>query len=75
MAVGLVFVLGVSGVIEGFVTGSHLPAAAKIAIGAAALAGHWIYTIVLGRRAVRLGHGGDLADDDAGYRQLEELPA
>ncbi|OKL54938.1 hypothetical protein BSZ39_01290 [Bowdeniella nasicola] len=71
VAIGLVFVLGVSGIIEGFVTGSELPTAAKIAIGAIALAGYWLYTLIVGGRAARLGLDGDLSQDDAGYRQLE----
>lgn len=66
VAIGLVAVLGVSGLIEGFVTGSGLPAWIKIAIGAIALGAYWIYTIVLGRRAVEAGETGDLEEDLAG---------
>ncbi|UJP39519.1 stage II sporulation protein M [Cellulomonas palmilytica] len=66
-AVGLVGVLGVSGLVEGFVTGSGLWWWVKIAIGALALAAFWTYTIVLGGRAVRAGETGDLTDDRAGY--------
>lgn len=71
VAAGLVIVLGVSGLVEGFVTGSELPTPVKIAIGALALAAYWAYTLYFGARARRLGFDGDLADDDAGYRQLE----
>ncbi|MFI2753039.1 stage II sporulation protein M [Cellulomonas sp. P22] len=67
VAIGLVGVLGVSGLVEGFVTGSSLPWGVKITIGALALAGFWAYTLVLGRRAVAEGHTGDLDDDRAGY--------
>lgn len=67
VAVGLAGALAVSGLIEGFVTGSSLPWWLKIVIGAVALAGFWTYTLVLGRRAVRDGETGDLADDAAGY--------
>ncbi|MEE6273435.1 stage II sporulation protein M [Georgenia wangjunii] len=67
VAIGLVVVLGVSGLVEGFVTPSSLPGWLKIAIGALVLAAYWTYTIVLGRRAVRDGHTGDLDDDVAGY--------
>ncbi|MFB9956427.1 stage II sporulation protein M [Cellulomonas denverensis] len=67
VAIGLVLALFVSGMIEGFVTGSSLPAWLKILIGAVALAGFWAYTIVLGRRAVRAGETGDLSEDEAGY--------
>ncbi|HEY0188255.1 MAG TPA: stage II sporulation protein M [Cellulomonas sp.] len=67
VAIGLVGTLAVSGVIEGFVTGSTLPWWLKIVIGTIALAGFWTYTIVLGRRAVADGETGDLTDDEAGY--------
>ncbi|MEZ0449901.1 stage II sporulation protein M [Cellulomonas sp. ICMP 17802] len=67
VAIGLVGVLAVSGLIEGFVTGSGLPWAAKVSIGALALAGFWTYVLVLGRRAVRAGRTGDLEADRAGY--------
>jgi len=66
VAIGLVGVLGVSGLIEGFVTGSALWPWLKIVIGAVALAGYWTYTIVLGRRAVAAGETGDLEADQAG---------
>ncbi|MBU4214636.1 MAG: stage II sporulation protein M [Actinobacteria bacterium] len=67
VALGLVLVLAVSGLIEGFVTGSGLPWPVKTMIGALALAGFWTYTLLLGGRAVALGETGDLAPDRAGY--------
>ncbi len=67
VAIGLVGVLAVSGLIEGFLTGSTLPWPVKITVGAMALAAFWAYTIVLGRRAVRAGHTGDLDTDRAGH--------
>lgn len=66
VAIGLVIALAISGVIEGFVTGSTMPWWLKIVIGAIALAGFWVYTIVLGRRAVAAGETGDLTADHAG---------
>lgn len=66
VAIGLVGVLAVSGLIEGFITGSTLPWAVKITIGVLALAGFWVYTLVLGRRAVAAGETGDLDADRAG---------
>ncbi|HLS15420.1 MAG TPA: stage II sporulation protein M [Beutenbergiaceae bacterium] len=60
IVLGLVVVLGVSGLVEGFVTPSDLPTGVKITIGALVLAGYWIYTIVWGRRAVRDGETGDM---------------
>lgn len=66
VALGLVLVLGVSGVIEGFVTPSSLPWPVKIAIGVVALAGFWAYVLVTGRRAVRAGETGDIEERDRG---------
>ena len=63
VALGLVLVLLVSGVIEGFVTGSALSWAVKISIGIAALAGFWVYVLVVGRRAWRAGFTGDVDED------------
>ena len=67
VAVGLAGVLAVSGLIEGFITGSTLPWAVKVGVGAMALAAFWAYTLVLGRRAVAAGHTGDLETDRAGH--------
>lgn len=64
--IGLAAALGVSGLVEGFVTGSTLPWGVKIAIGALVLAGFWTYVYVLGRRAVARGRTGDLAAHQAG---------
>lgn len=65
VAIGLVVVLGVSGLVEGFVTPSSLPTGVKITIGALVLAGYWTYTIVLGRQAVRDGETGDVRAEHA----------
>lgn len=67
VALGLVLVLAVSGVVEGFVTPAAMPGWLKILIGALVLAGYWTYTIVLGRRAVAAGETGDLEEDLAGH--------
>ncbi|MCC2312952.1 stage II sporulation protein M [Cellulomonas xiejunii] len=67
VALGLVGVLAVSGLVEGFVTGSSLPWPVKVAVGAVVLAAFWAYVLVLGRRAVAAGHTGDLDADRAGY--------
>ena len=66
VALGLVVVLFVSGLVEGFVTPSELPAWLRIGIGALVLAAYWTYTLVLGRSAYRAGHRGDLLSRDAG---------
>ena len=66
VALGLVVVLLLSGVVEGYVTGSALPWPAKIVIGVAVLAAFWTYVLVFGRRAWRAGHRGDVSAD---YRE------
>ncbi|MFI9507631.1 stage II sporulation protein M [Nocardia sp. NPDC052566] len=58
IALGLVVVLFVSGLLEGFVTPSALPAALRIGIGFAAEAAFLGYVFVIGRRAV-LEQGGE----------------
>ena len=65
-ALGLALVLLVSGLIEGFVTPSGLPTAARLAIGVLAEAAFLTYVVVLGGRAVRAGVTGDVADERAG---------
>jgi len=60
VALGLVVVLFVSGLIEGFVTPSSLPTWARVGIGVLAEVVFLAYVFVLGRAAVRRGHTGDL---------------
>lgn len=66
VALGLVLVLFVSGIIEGFVTPSGLPTWARIAIGVVAEAAFFAYVFVLGRRAFLRGETGDLGAGDRG---------
>ncbi|MEO5709775.1 MAG: stage II sporulation protein M [Nocardioidaceae bacterium] len=63
VALGLVLVLFVSGLIEAFVTPSGLPTWARISIGVLAETLFLAYVFVVGRRAVRAGHTGDLSAD------------
>jgi uncharacterized membrane protein SpoIIM required for sporulation len=63
-ALGLAGVLLVSGVIEAFVTPSGLPTWARIGIGVVAEVAFLTYVIVLGRRGVRAGASGDLAQGE-----------
>jgi uncharacterized membrane protein SpoIIM required for sporulation len=70
VALGLVVVLGVSGIVEAFVTPSPLPTWARIAIGVVVWAAFVCYVAVLGRRAVAAGETGDLRAELAG----DELP-
>lgn len=73
VALALVGVLAVSALIEGFVTGSAMPVWMKMTIGALALAGYWVYALVLGGAAARR-HRGEREDLD-GYQQIEMLTA
>ncbi|MBT9257590.1 stage II sporulation protein M [Phycicoccus sp. MAQZ13P-2] len=66
VALGLVAVLFVSGVIEGFVTPSGLPTWARIAIGLLAETAFVLYVFVVGRAAAARGASGDVTARDAG---------
>ena len=70
VALGLVLVLFVSGLVEGFVTPSPLPVWARIGIGAAVLTAYWVYVLVWGRRAFLAGERGDIRREDAGYTEI-----
>lgn len=70
VAIGLIFALGLAGLVEGFVTGWSLPWPMKIGIGAAALGVFLIYMIVIGGRAYRRGERGDLVEFEAGTPRL-----
>ncbi len=70
IAIGLVMALGVSGLIEGFVTAQPWPWPVKIGIGAAALALFLAYMLLVGRRAHRLGETGDLTEYETGTPTL-----
>ena len=70
VALGLVVVLFVSGMIEGFVTPSGLPTEARVAIGLLAELAFLAYVFVLGRQAFHRGATGDV---DARY--LEDRAA
>ena len=65
VALGLVGVLFLSGLVEGFVSASPMPAWLRIGIGAALLGAYWAYTLILGGRAYRAGHRGDLSRRDS----------
>ncbi|MGG5259816.1 stage II sporulation protein M [Phycicoccus avicenniae] len=66
VALGLVAVLFVSGVIEGFVTPSGLPTWARVGIGVLAETAFLLYVFVVGRAAVNRGATGDVTTRDAG---------
>lgn len=62
VAVGLVVVLLVSGLIESLVTPAPLPTFVRVAIGVAAEVAFLAYVVHFGRKAVRAGATGDVAD-------------
>lgn len=70
IAIGLVFFLFISGIIEAFVTPAPWPWPVKIGIGVVALGGFLAYMLVLGRRAWRAGETGDLLEFDAGATRI-----
>ena len=70
IAIGLAFVLLVSGAIEGFVTPSALPTWARIGVGVVAEAVFLTYVFVVGRRAHHAGVTGDLDPRDIGDQPL-----
>lgn len=66
IVMGLVVVFAVSGLIEGFVTGSPLPTWARLAVGGVAEVAFLVYAAVLGRAAAREGLTGALGETDRG---------
>ncbi len=70
LVVGLILMLLLSGVIEGFVTRQDWPWPIKIGIGTIALAAVLAYQWLLGRRAALAGETGDLDEFEAGARRL-----
>jgi uncharacterized membrane protein SpoIIM required for sporulation len=70
VAVGLVFVLFISGIIEGFVTPAPWPWPVKIGIGAVALLAFLAYMVIVGGRAARAGETGDLTEFEAGSARV-----
>ncbi|WP_022884386.1 stage II sporulation protein M [Glaciibacter superstes] len=70
VAIGLVLVLLVSGIIEGFVTPAPWPWPVKIGIGVLALLAFLAYMLILGRRATLAGETGDLGEFESGSRRI-----
>jgi len=63
VALGLAVALGVSGLLEAYVTPSPLPAAVRIAIGGLVWLGFLGYAFVVGGAAHRRGETADLAPE------------
>lgn len=70
VAIGLVLALGLSGLVEGFITRQPWPPIIKIGIGALALGIFLFYMLFVGRRAVRRGETGDVTEYEAGTSTL-----
>lgn len=70
VVIGLILALGLSGLVEGFVTGQPWPWPVKITIGALALGVFLFYMLVVGRWATRKGETGDLTEYEAGTATL-----
>jgi len=70
LVVGLILMLLLSGVVEGFVTRQDWPWPIKIGIGTVALGVVLAYQWLLGRRAAQAGETGDLDEFEAGARRL-----
>jgi uncharacterized membrane protein SpoIIM required for sporulation len=64
IVLGLTLAFVVAGTIEGFVTPSGLPTAARVGVGLAAGLAFWAYVITLGRRAAALGYTGAIGEHD-----------
>ncbi|WBU37802.1 stage II sporulation protein M [Homoserinibacter sp. YIM 151385] len=70
LVIGLIIMLGISGIIEGAVTRQDWPHPVRIGIGTLALAVVLLYQWVLGRRAHRAGQTGDLEEFESGARRI-----
>jgi uncharacterized membrane protein SpoIIM required for sporulation len=70
VVIGLILSLAVSGTIEGVVTRQPWPWWIKIGIGTVALVGFLAYQWGVGGRAWRSGETGDLAEFEAGARNI-----
>ena len=64
IVLGLMLAFIVAGTIEGFVTPSSLPTAARVGIGLTAGVAFWTYVVTLGRRAAALGYTGAIGEHD-----------
>lgn len=65
VVVALTIGLGISGVIEGFVTGSQLNPWLKISLGVLAATAFWLVMFVAGRRAVNAGTNPGLTEEES----------
>ncbi|MDO5672178.1 MAG: stage II sporulation protein M [Actinomycetaceae bacterium] len=71
ISVGLIILLAISGVEEGFLTPSGLPVWLKVTIGGLVLLLFLAYVHIWGRFVAKSGETGDLSEDEAGYTLVE----
>ena len=74
IVLGLVLAFVVAGTIEGFVTPSSLPTAARVGVGVAAGAAFWTYVVTLGRRAAAHGYTGAIGEHERLTRATAQEP-
>jgi uncharacterized membrane protein SpoIIM required for sporulation len=67
LVLGTACTLAVAGIIEGFVTGSAMPTALRVAIGILVEAAFLTYAVIYGRTASRAGLTGVLGERDRGW--------
>ena len=70
IVIGLVVAFGVAGVIEGFVTGSGLPTAARVGIGVVVEGVFLTWIVVRGRAADAMGLTGAIGEDPKSVRAV-----
>lgn len=75
IVLGLLLAFIAAGIIEGFVTPSDLPTAARVTVGLAAATSFWAYIVVLGRRAAALGYTGAIGEHERLTRPSARRPA
>ena len=64
-ALAIVIALFISGLVEGYITGSSMPWTIKVVVGAILFAVFWIYIFAVGRWATQQGATGDIEGDFA----------
>ncbi len=67
VGIGLIFVLFISGLVEGFITPSFLPWWLKILLGSLVFLAFWVWVMVCGRNALRNNISADQAEEEIGW--------
>jgi uncharacterized membrane protein SpoIIM required for sporulation len=74
IVLGLILTFAVAGTIEGFVTGSSLPTAGRVALGAVVEVAFVWYLVRCGRAAAGRGLSGALGEGDPGWVTADRSP-